>query len=264
MYLLLALLSASPLSSFLQEAVKRGDVAGVVALVVAGDRVVYHKAFGKQDVGRDIAMRGDSIFYIASMTKPITSVAAMMLADEGKIALDDRVDKYLPDFHPQVITNVDLAKATYSFRDPVRPVTVRHLMTHMSGIGYDWSDSRLAMVEMKSGSSLATLLHDPESGGRMARALQSWGKSSRRFRGSRWTHSSRAASSGPLACATPGSPCRPGSGTASSPSSRGRTASSSRSRCPPSSPASRAAMAGCTLRRRTTERSCAPCSMEVS
>src|SRR5512142_1968619 len=115
-YLLLALVAASPLSSFLQEAVDRGDVAGVVALVMSGDRIAYHEAFGKQDVGRGIPMARDSIFYIASMTKPITSVAAMMLVDEGKLGLDDRVDKYLPDFHPQVVTDVDPSAGTYALR----------------------------------------------------------------------------------------------------------------------------------------------------
>ena len=60
-----------------------------------------------------------------------------MLVDEGKLTLDDRVEKYLPDFHPKVITNVDLSLAaeTYSLRAPMRPVTVRHLITHTSGIG---------------------------------------------------------------------------------------------------------------------------------
>src|SRR5712664_99030 len=159
--LLLALLSLSSLSSFLQEAVDRGDVAGVVALVISDDRITYHEAFGKQDAGRDAPIDRGSIFRIASMTKPITSVAALTLVDEGKLALDDRVDKYLPDFHPQVITNVDLPAATYNLRAPIRPVTVRHLMTHTSGIGYDWSDPRAALVYKKSGSSLTTLLHEP-------------------------------------------------------------------------------------------------------
>jgi CubicO group peptidase (beta-lactamase class C family) len=69
----------------LQEAVDRGDPVGVVALVISGDRVVYHEAFGKQDVGRGVPMAPGSIFCVASMTKPITSVAAMMLVDEGKL-----------------------------------------------------------------------------------------------------------------------------------------------------------------------------------
>jgi CubicO group peptidase (beta-lactamase class C family) len=158
---LLALLAVSPLSPFLQEAVDRGDVVGVVALVISSDRVVYHEAFGKQDVGRGIPMARDSIFYIASMTKPITSVAAMMLGDEGKLGLDDPVEKYLPDFHPQVITDVNLAAGTYRLRPPARRVTIRHLMMHTSGIGYDWSDARVALVEKKTGSALTTLLHDP-------------------------------------------------------------------------------------------------------
>src|SRR5438445_2665960 len=148
--LLLALLSLSSLSSFLQEAVDHGDVTGMVALIISDERIMYHEAFGKQDVGRDVPMDRGSIFRIASMTKPITSVAALMLVDAGKLALDARVDKYLPDFRPQVITDVDEAAGTYRFRPPARPVTVRQLMMHTSGIGYSWSDPRLALVEKKS------------------------------------------------------------------------------------------------------------------
>src|SRR5438105_3345911 len=160
--LLVAMVLASPLSSFIQQAVDRGDIAGAVALLISEDRVVYHEAFGKQDVGRNLAMERGSIFRIASMTKPITSVAALMLVDEGKLGLDDPVEKYLPEFHPQVITDVDVAKGTYRLRPATRPVTVRHLMTHTSGIGYSWSDPRLALVETKSGSSsLSCLLHEP-------------------------------------------------------------------------------------------------------
>jgi CubicO group peptidase (beta-lactamase class C family) len=144
--LLLALVSVSSLSSFLQEAVDRGDVPGVVALVISGDRVVYHEAFGKQDVGRGVAMERGSIFRIASMTKPVTSVATLMLVDEGKLGLDHRVDEYLPDFHPQVIAEVDAAAGRYRLRPATRPLTVRHLMTHTSGVGYSWSDERCIAV----------------------------------------------------------------------------------------------------------------------
>jgi CubicO group peptidase (beta-lactamase class C family) len=110
-------------------------VASVVALVISGARVVYHESFGKQDVGRDIPMARDSIFRITSMTKPVTSVGAMKLVDDGKLGFDDRVEKYLPDFHPQVLTGADLAVGTYQLRPPSREVTVRDLMMHTSGIG---------------------------------------------------------------------------------------------------------------------------------
>ncbi len=95
------------LSAFLRDAVARGEVPGVVAMVVGRDRVLYHEAFGKQDVARDLAMQKDSIFRIASMTKPMTSTAVMMLVEEGKIGVDDPVSKYLPRFGlPKVLTTV--------------------------------------------------------------------------------------------------------------------------------------------------------------
>jgi CubicO group peptidase (beta-lactamase class C family) len=90
--------AAGELSSFLGSAVKRGELPGVVVLVTAKDRVLYHEAFGRLDVARGVAMRGDAIFRIASMTKPITSAAVMMLVEEGRLGLDDPVAKYLPAF----------------------------------------------------------------------------------------------------------------------------------------------------------------------
>ena len=77
------------ISSFLKDAVDKGQVPGIVALVVGRDGVIYHEAFGKQDVGKNVPMAKDSIFRIASMTKPVTSMGAMMLVEEGKIGLDD-------------------------------------------------------------------------------------------------------------------------------------------------------------------------------
>lgn len=79
------------LSRQMSSAVNRGDTPGVVALVVGRDRVLYQGAAGKLDVARDIAMPVNAIFSIASMTKPVTSVATMMLFEEGKLKLDDPV-----------------------------------------------------------------------------------------------------------------------------------------------------------------------------
>jgi methyl acetate hydrolase len=153
------------LSSFLTEAVDRGDVPGVVVLVVAPDRVLYHEAFGKMNVAQGIAMRKDAIFRIASMTKPVTSVAVMMLVEEGKLGLDDQVSRYLPAFtSPQVVSRFDVAAATYETRPATRPITIRHLLTHTSGIGYSWSDPGLALVEKRTGLTSERdlpLVHEP-------------------------------------------------------------------------------------------------------
>jgi CubicO group peptidase (beta-lactamase class C family) len=83
------------LSRQISSAVSRGDTRGVVALVVSRDGVLYQGASGKLDVGHGIAMPVNAIFSIASMTKPVTSVAIMMLFEEGKLNLDDPVSKYL-------------------------------------------------------------------------------------------------------------------------------------------------------------------------
>ena len=80
-------------------------------------------------------MPANAIFYIASMTKPVTSVAIMILFEEGKLKLDDPVSKYLPGFdNPQVLTKFNEQDGTYESRPAKRPITIRHLLTHTSGI----------------------------------------------------------------------------------------------------------------------------------
>ena len=125
------------LSEQLSNAVSRGDTPGVVALVVGRNDVLYEAAAGKLSIAHDIAMPVNAIFSIASMTKPVTSVAIMMLFEEGKLKLDDPVSKYLPGFdNLQVITKFDEKDATYETRPAKRPMTIRHLLTHTSGIAY--------------------------------------------------------------------------------------------------------------------------------
>ena len=99
---------SSALSTFLGDAVARGDVPGVVALVVDRDKVLYHEAFGKMNVAKNAPMAKDTIFRIASMTKAVTSVGVMQLIEQGKLGLDDDVSKYLPRLKsPQVFSKVD-------------------------------------------------------------------------------------------------------------------------------------------------------------
>src|SRR6185295_979664 len=103
----------------------------VVALVVDRDGILYEGSAGQLDVTRRVNMSNDAIFRIASMTKPITSVAALMLVEEGRLGLDDPVSKYLPAFdHPQVLTRFNPTDGSYDTRPAKRPITIRHLMTH--------------------------------------------------------------------------------------------------------------------------------------
>jgi methyl acetate hydrolase len=155
---------ASAIGAFLKSAVARGDVPGVVVLVTGPDRVLYHEAFGKMSLGQGIDMQKDSIFNIASMTKAVTSAGVMMLIDEGKLSLDDEVSKYLPAYKSrQVISKVDMAAGTFETKPATRPITIRQLLTHTSGIGYAWSDPGLALIQKKTGAADLDLplVHEP-------------------------------------------------------------------------------------------------------
>jgi methyl acetate hydrolase len=152
------------LSRFLSDAVARGDVPGVVAVVVGKDGVLYQGAAGKLDVARGMAMPVDAIFRIASMTKPVTTVAAMMLVEAGTLGLDDPVSKYLPDFkNRQVLVSPDASAGHDATRGPTREMTIRHLMSHTSGIGYAWSSPVVARLVAgdRDKEPAIPLLHDP-------------------------------------------------------------------------------------------------------
>ena len=156
---------SAEIDAYLSSVVRDTRIPGIVALVVDADRVVYAGAFGRQNVAAGVPMATDSIFRIASMTKPVTSVAVMMLVQEGDIGLDDPVSKYLPAFeNKQVIVSFNAADKTYTTRPAAGPITVRHLLTHTSGLGYAFSNPTLAaLVGPEPGASVAALplLHDP-------------------------------------------------------------------------------------------------------
>ena len=152
------------LSTFLKDATDRGDVPGVVVAVVNKDGVVYHEAFGRSSTLRSAPMTKDTIFNMASMTKPVTSVAIMMLVEEGHLKLDDEVAKYLPQYKdPLVISRFNEADATYETRPAKRPITIRHLLTHTSGIGYGFASPMLTKIMAKTGKTELDLplLFDP-------------------------------------------------------------------------------------------------------
>jgi methyl acetate hydrolase len=159
-----AVLDAAALSKQLASSVERGDTPGVVALVVDRNGVLYEGTAGKLDLGRNLAMPVDAIFNIASMTKPVTSVAIMMLLEEGKLRLDDPVSKYLTGFdNLQVITKFNEQDGTYETRPAKRPMTVRHLLAHTSGIGYAFCNPIVARLQRGNQKSEweIPLLSDP-------------------------------------------------------------------------------------------------------
>ncbi len=137
----------------MQGFVDRRQVSGTVALIARQGKVAYFKSFGTMDEGRP--MTNDTIFRIASMTKPITSVAAMMLLEEGKILLNDPVSKYLPEFkNPSVLVSDGPNEGQYHLVPAKREIAVRHLLDHTSGISYGfWGRPHLSKLYADAGIS---------------------------------------------------------------------------------------------------------------
>jgi len=151
------------LRDFIDGAVARGLAPAVAVGVVDADRVVCLHAAGARDAAAAAALGPDAIFRIASMTKPITSLAAMMLVEDNAIGLDDPASRYLPELgRLRVLTTFDEADGTWESRPPKRAVTIRDLLTHTSGIAYSFLDPRLARIDDGARSRAdVPLLHDP-------------------------------------------------------------------------------------------------------
>ena len=136
----------------LRSATDSGEVPGVVAMAATADGPAYQGAFGKRALPDGPAMTADSVFWIASMTKAITSTAAMQLVERGKLALDEPISKVVPALaSPQVLEGFD-AGGEPKLRPAKRPITLRHLITHTAGFGYDIWNPDLLRYEEKTGT----------------------------------------------------------------------------------------------------------------
>ena len=142
------------LDAMLNEAIEKEQVPGLVAMVLKNGQIAYHSAKGFSDVETAKVMEKNSIFRIASQTKAITSTAVMILWEEGKFRLDDPISKYIPEFkNPQVLNTFRYADTTYSAKPSSKEITIRHLLTHTSGLGYGVidGDERMRMIYHKAG-----------------------------------------------------------------------------------------------------------------
>jgi CubicO group peptidase (beta-lactamase class C family) len=122
----------TPIRERMQKFVTDGDIAGSVVVVGNSKGVLYLDAIGWQNLEASSRMRKDTIFRIASMTKPITAIGIMILVDEKKLAVDDPVEKHLPEFRGQVLAFKEEGKV--KLKKPGRPITIRDLLTHTSGL----------------------------------------------------------------------------------------------------------------------------------
>ena len=124
------------IDSMCKEAVEESQIPGMVALVVRNGTIVYHKAFGMADNESGRILKRDDIFRIASQTKAITSTAVMMLWEGGKFRLDDPIAKFIPEFENAQVLDTLYENGTYLTKPAEKDITIRHLITHTSGIGY--------------------------------------------------------------------------------------------------------------------------------
>lgn len=142
------------IGNMLEQAVNEKQIPGVVALIAKDGKIVFHEAFGMADNKSKKAMEKNTIFRIASQTKAITSTAVMMLWEEGKFKLDDPISKYIPEFkNPQILDSYSILNDTYTTRPAKNEITIRHLLTHTSGLGYGVidGDERFKKIYKKAG-----------------------------------------------------------------------------------------------------------------
>jgi CubicO group peptidase (beta-lactamase class C family) len=130
-------LSSARLASLgdaLRERIEAGHLPGAVALAARDGRVAWHEALGRRDPAADDPMRTDAVFRIYSMTKPLVSVGAMMLVEEGRLLLGDPVGRHLPELATMGVAKPDGAGTEFA----ARPITVQDLLRHTSGLTYEF------------------------------------------------------------------------------------------------------------------------------
>ncbi|MCA9176849.1 MAG: serine hydrolase [Planctomycetales bacterium] len=150
-----------------QPYVDRQELAGAVMLVADRQGIVCHGAVGFADVEAKQAMRPDAMFWIASQSKPITAAAVMMLVDEGKLSLDDPVEKHLPEFAESMVV-VEQDAQQRQLRRPRQTMLVRHLLSHTSGLPFRSALEvptldRLPLADRVRSYAMTPLDHEPAS-----------------------------------------------------------------------------------------------------
>ncbi|WP_038954505.1 serine hydrolase domain-containing protein [Bradyrhizobium japonicum] len=148
--------SRAQIDEILRQKSDAKEIPGVVAIAASGNDVIYQGAFGKRDLSKPDAMTDDSVFWIASMTKAVTSAGAMQLVEQGKLSLDAPIGSVLPDLaKPQVLEGFD-AKGEPKLRPAKGAITLRQLMTHTAGFAYNMWNGDLGVYLEKTGTPAIT------------------------------------------------------------------------------------------------------------
>ena len=143
--------SQAQIDQILRQKSDAREIPGVVAIAASGQEVIYQGAFGKRDLSKPDAMTADSVFWIASMSKAITTAGAMQLVEQGKLSLNAPIGTVLPDLAaPQVLEGFD-ANGEPKLRPAKTEITLRHLMTHTAGFCYDMWNGDMVKYLAKTG-----------------------------------------------------------------------------------------------------------------
>lgn len=164
--------SLNRLAPYMQQFIDSSYIAGGVVLVSRNNKVVYNEAFGHFDRKKTQTLKTDDIFRIASMTKPIVTVAAMQLYEQGKLDVHDPVSKYIPAFkNPVIVENFSEKDSSYTTRPAKNEITIHHLLTHTSGLAYGVFHpvagpvyAKFGAVEAWSKDSLTLAMNVPKMG----------------------------------------------------------------------------------------------------
>lgn len=133
----LSLQRLNKIDEYINGLIQNESIPGATVLIVRHGKMAYYKAYGYSDTDKKTLLKRDDIFRIASQSKAVTSLAVMMLWEEGKFLLDDPVSKYIPEFkNPRILKSFDASDTSYTTEAARSEITIRQLLTHTSGIDY--------------------------------------------------------------------------------------------------------------------------------
>ena len=166
----MSLTSLNKATQRLQEHINEGDIAGVVAAVSRDGKLVYFESLGLLDIASDKPMQKDTLFRTYSMTRQVTTIAALILYDQGKFEMNDPIQLYLPEFKDQTVLLSSDSLDISEIKPRVGDITIQHLITHTSGLGGRGSrlyrenkvrDKSISLDQMVSNAAGIPLFHNP-------------------------------------------------------------------------------------------------------
>ena len=166
----MSLTSLNKATQRLQEHIDERDIAGVVAAVSRDGKVVYFESLGLMDIASDKPMQKDTLFRTYSMTRQVTTIAALILYDQGKFEMNDPIQLYLPEFKDQTVLLSSDSLDISEIKPRVGDITIQHLITHTSGLGGRGSrlyrenkvrDKSISLDQMVSNAAGIPLFHNP-------------------------------------------------------------------------------------------------------